>query len=108
VTHHVICTYLVKPACVDEFAALLRDHWPALQRADLVTDFRPLHFRRDDEEGKPVLVEIFEWKTADSSSAAHANPAVAGIWKRMEVLVEDRGDRPKWRFSHYARLDPGS
>jgi hypothetical protein len=106
VSHHVICTYLVKPGGVDEFVALLDDHWPTLRRAGLVTDFPPLQFRSDDEDGKPVVVEIFEWQAAESSSAAHTNPAVAAVWKRMEALVEDRGDRPKWSFPHYTRLEP--
>ncbi|MDH3590417.1 MAG: hypothetical protein OER88_00965 [Planctomycetota bacterium] len=99
----VICRFLVRAERTDEFAELLELHWPLLKRHDLVTDFEPIRLRRDEDDG-PVFVEIFEWKDADASSAAHERPEVAAIWARMGELVEDRGDQRKWEFPHYTRL----
>jgi len=99
----VVCRYQVKAASVDAFTALLEDHWPTLRRLDLVTDFAPIRLRRD-EDGGPVVVEIFEWKDPESARLAHEHPDVAAIWERMGALVEERQKRPKWEFPHYQRL----
>lgn len=101
----VICTFLVKPGAEADFTALLSDHWPALHRAGLVTDFAPLRLRGVDPNGKLVFVEIFEWKDSEAASTAHEHRDIGPIWRRMEPLVEDRGGQRKWQFPHYERLD---
>ena len=102
--HTVICTYRVKPECADDFTALLREHWPTLERLDMVEPDPPQHFR-GDEDGRPILVEIFTWKPG-AASAAHEHPEVAAVWERMDTMVEARASGPKWSFLHFERFAP--
>lgn len=102
----VICSYRVREADVDGFAALLREHWPTLREAGLVTDRRPQHFRGNDEGRGPHFVEIFEWRDEEAPEIAHHTPEVMRVWEGMGALVEARGDRPAMDFPHFAPFTP--
>ncbi len=98
----VICTYQVKPGHEPEMEELLARHWPALHEAGLTTDDRPQIFR-----GKPsakpggrhgaesTYVEIFAWKSAESSHLAHQMPEVMAVWEPMGAICQ------KMDFPHF-------
>ena len=97
----VICLYRVAPGNEGEFTKLLRRHWPALHQLDLVTDAPARHYRGAERDGKPLFVEIFEWKDERASSLAHEHPEVMAIWEPMDKLTESRaGGRPNMEFPH--------
>jgi hypothetical protein len=100
----VICLYRVSSGREAAFTDLLRRHWPALRALDLVTDDPPQHFRGAEQDGGPLFVEIFRWKSAESSRAAHEHPEVMAIWEPMDKLTETRGGRPNMEFPHVQPL----
>ncbi len=92
----VICHYRVKPGKEAEMEALLSKHWPALQRAGLVTD-EPAKIYRGLPSGKPEgrhgaagsYVEIFAWKDESASAIAHQTPDVMAVWEPMGAICEE-------------------
>jgi hypothetical protein len=101
----VICTFRVKPDGLDAFLDLLRQHRPALEKLELVTDTPPQTFLGEDRQGPgPVIVDIFEWADGESSRAAHTHPEVAAIWEAMEPLCESRHGFPSMDFPHFEPL----
>ena len=87
----VLCTYRPKKGREKEFHALLRKHWPALNRADLVSKEPPRIWRASDKwSGRVFFVEIFQWKDAQASVTAHKTPGVMAVWKPMDALLEKR------------------
>jgi len=96
----VVCIYRVAPGSETEFSSLLKRHWPALQELGLVTEKRPLHFQGAESDGRPLFVEIFEWKSEESSELAHEHPEVMAIWEPMDRLTERREGRPNMEFPH--------
>jgi quinol monooxygenase YgiN len=85
----VLVSYLPAPRRERTLAALLRRHWPALRQAGLVTA-RPAQLwrARDKRTSKPFFVELFEWRSAAASDAAHRTPEIQAIWGPMEELLE--------------------
>jgi hypothetical protein len=100
----VVCLYRVAPGREADFTGLLRRHWPALRALDLVTDERPQHFRGAEQDGGPLFVEIFRWKSEEAARAAHEHPEVMAIWEPMDKLTEQRGGRPNMEFPHVQPL----
>ncbi len=100
----VFATYRVREGRETEFQALLARHWPTLRKLNLVTAEKPVFYERRDEEGKPLLVEIFSWQSPEAVGEAHESPAVMAIWSAMEELLEDRQGRPRFEFPHFAPL----
>ncbi len=89
---------MVKPAIVfalykphagkdAEMLTLVKRHYPALRKCELVTDRTPIVSR--SENG--TIVEVFEWVDEHSHKLAHEHPEIAAIWERMAVI----GDMPK-------------
>ena len=102
----VICRFQVREDREDEFREILRGHWPALCEAGLVTDDAPQQYRGLDAQGKPLWIEIFTWKDAESAGAAHAHPIISDTWGAMGPCVEDRdGPHRKWEFPHYKAIE---
>ena len=99
----VICLYRVAPGNETAFMGLLERHWPTLRALDLVTDDRPRLYR-GEQDGGPLFVEIFTWKTADGSRLAHEHPEVMAIWEPMDKLTERRNGRPNMEFPHVQPL----
>lgn len=63
---------------------LTRQHLPMLRAQGLATD-RPSSVMRAADG---TIVEVFEWKSQAAIDAAHANPAVAEMWKRYSEACE--------------------
>jgi hypothetical protein len=103
-TPTVICLYRVSPGREAEFISLLKRHWPALRSLDLVTDDPPLHYRGSEQDGKPLFVEVFKWKSTEASRLAHEHPEVLAIWEPMDRLTERRNGRPNMEFPHVQPL----
>jgi len=101
----VICLYRVSPGQESRFIGLLERHWPALHSLDLVTDEPPRHYRGAEQDGAPVFVEIFDWKSEEASGLAHEHPEVMAIWEPMGKLTEQRNGRPNMEFPHVRPLD---
>ena len=98
----VICTFRVKPECVDPFLELLDRHWSTLRGLYLVTETPEQQFIGADHQGEePVLVSIFEWVSAEATKRAHQHPDVAEIWEAMEPLCESRHGLASMEFPHF-------
>lgn len=100
----VICLYRVSPGQEARFTRLLERHWPALHALDLVTDDPPQHYRGVEQDGGPLFVEIFNWKSEEASALAHEHPEVMAIWEPMDKLTEQRNGRPNMEFPHVRPL----
>lgn len=100
----VICLYRVSPGREAEFTSLLERHWPALHQLDLVTDDPPRQYRGAEQDGRPLFVEIFQWKSEEASCLAHEHPEVMAIWEPMDKLTEQRNGRPNMEFPHVQPL----
>ena len=100
----VMCTFRVRPEMEPEFFELLKDHWPMLKRLNLVDDTSPVRYHAT-EQGRPVVVEIFTWRSPEAALAAHSNPEVSEVWGRMEKMVEERDGKPMWDFPHFTLLE---
>jgi hypothetical protein len=96
----VICIYRVTPGREGEFTGLLQRHWPALRALELVTDDPPTHYRGEEQDGRPLFVEIFHWKSETSHETAHEHPEVMAIWEPMDKLTEARNGKPNMEFPH--------
>ena|SRR5215472_1263424 len=101
----VICTYHVKPGKEAEFQRILAKHWPALHKAGLVTDDRPLHYKglksdRPDKHGgdERTFVEIYAWKDEQASGKAHQSPEIMAVWEPMGALCD------RMSFPHFEPL----
>lgn len=95
----VIAIYRVKATEEERFMELLERHHPALLSLGLVTEEPPTIYR-GEEDGQPIVFEIFSWKSAKSPGLAHQLPEVMAIWEPMGTLVEERDGKPKMQFPH--------
>ena len=102
----VICSYRVQESRLDDFAALLHDHWPTLREAGLVTDREVQHFRGEDQGRGPHFVEIFEWRSEEAARIAHNTPEVMRVWEGMGTCIEARGELPGMEFPHFQPYMP--
>jgi hypothetical protein len=100
----VICLYRVRAGSEAQFTKLLERHWPALHQLGLVTDQPPTHYRGAEQDGAPLFVEIFQWRSESSSGSAHQHPEVMAIWEQMDKLTESRGGKPNMEFPHVQPL----
>ena len=92
----VIVQYRIRSEARDDFVKLLADHWPTLRQLGLVTD-RPAQYYEgsDATDGEPIVVEIFEWASADAARSAHVHPEVSRIWEAMGPLMRHGDERPR-------------
>jgi hypothetical protein len=106
----VVAIYRFRPDVTDETVAdLMRRHRGALERASLVTERLPTILRSRNGQGSHRdFIEIFEWRSDASVSAAHEDPAIQEIWIELESLTTQpavplkdlaEADRP---FAHFA------
>lgn len=63
---------------------LVREHHAFLRNEDLVTDRMPVIMRT--QEG--IIVEVFEWKSAEVIQQAHAHPEVQALWARFAEVAD--------------------
>ena len=100
----VIAVYRVRPDKQEPFLELLRRHHPVLVRLGLATDDEPIVYSGSEQDGGPIVFEIFKWKNADAPRIAHETPDVAQIWEAMGSMTEERDGRPKFFFPHVEKL----
>ena len=80
----VIVAYRPKPGHETVLKAEVRDHQPLLRSEGLATDRKPLVLQTRDG----VLIEAFEWASADAIAEAHDNPRVQAMWKRFAACCD--------------------
>jgi quinol monooxygenase YgiN len=78
----VIVAYQPKPGKAEELKALTRTHVPRLQQEGLVTDRHPVLL----ETGDGVIIEIFEWLSAEAIQQAHQNKGVHQMWAEFDAV----------------------
>jgi hypothetical protein len=99
-----ICTYRIKAGKEDDFANLLRGHWPTLRELELAENTPSQVFRGTDESGGTFFVEILIWKDSEMPNRAHEFPAVMAIWEPMGMCCEARLGRPAMEFPQVAAV----
>lgn len=72
----VIVAYAPKPGKEGDLLAAVRKHLEVLRDENLVTE-RPAYVMR---AGDGTVVEVFEWRSAESIQQAHQNPSVQALW----------------------------
>ncbi len=96
----VICHYRVTAGNEKKFEALLAEHWPTLQRLQLVSAAPSQIFKGlEQDNGQPIYFEIFEWLPG-AVDRAHEHPEVMAVWEPMDALCEQRGGKPNMEFPH--------
>lgn len=89
-TVRMLVTYRPKPGKEQELRELLDTHWPTLRRAGLTGPEPARVWRASDKRARTsYFVEMFEWKDAEASAAAHRHPDVLRIWDHMEAVLDD-------------------
>ena len=101
----VIAVYRVRSDKQAAFLELLRRHHPVLARLGLATDDEPIVYSGAEQDGGPIVFEIFTWKNAEAPRIAHETPDVAQIWEAMGTMTEEREGRPKFFFPHVEKLE---
>ncbi len=92
-TVHV--TYHVQDGKLDEFLAVLKQHYPACFRLGLVLKQPHVILSGKESGGKPVVIEILTWKDGDAPDSVPEHvPEVKKIWDGLERLVEKRDGKP--------------
>jgi len=99
-----LCTYRVKRGEESKFEALLKSHWPALRRLNLVTESPSQMFKGSDAGDATYYVEILDWRDADAPNQADTFPEIMKIWEPMGALVESRDKRPAMEFPLVSRI----
>jgi quinol monooxygenase YgiN len=72
----VIVAYTPKPGQQKALLAAVKKHLQVLHAEKLVTDKTGYVMRAADG----TIVEVFEWRSAESIQQAHTNPAVQALW----------------------------
>jgi hypothetical protein len=101
--HTVVATYRVKADQLDAFMELLKEHHPTLLRLGLATDEIPIIYYGTEDDGAPIVFEIFTWVDGDAPGKAHHAPEVGRIWEAMGSMTEERKFGPQFQFPHVAR-----
>ena len=102
----VMCTYRVRETDQDALLDLLTQHWPTLRDLGLATDDPATIYRGRDDQGRPFVIEIFDWTSPEATARAHEHPQVGPIWEKLDTLCEARDGRPNMEFPHVARVAP--
>ncbi|MBX3187685.1 MAG: hypothetical protein KF819_11745 [Labilithrix sp.] len=84
----MLVTYRAKQGREDELLALVKKHWPELERLGLATDRPAQVWRGTDRKGVTSFIEMFQWKDSKSSDIAHQTPEVMAIWEPMGNLMD--------------------
>ena len=92
-TVHV--TYHVQDGKLDEFLAVLKQHYPACRKLGLVLAEPHVILSGKESGGKPVVIEILTWKDGDAPDSVPEHvPEVKKIWDGLNGLVEKRDGKP--------------
>ena len=80
----VIVAFKPKPGKTDALRALVAKHWRILHGEGLVTDREAWIM----EAAGGIIIEVFEWKSADAIAQAHTNPVVGEMWVQFGEVCE--------------------
>jgi hypothetical protein len=106
-TVHV--TYHVPEGKLDEFLAVLKQHFPACRKDGLVHAAPHLILSGKEDGGKPVVIEILTWNDGDApDSVEEHHPAVKKIWDGLNRLTEKRGGKPAIEIDEVDLVAPAS
>jgi hypothetical protein len=106
-TVHV--TYHVREGKLDEFLAVLKQHYPACLEEGLVLAEPHLILSGKEDGGKPVVIEILTWKDGDApDSVPEHHPAVKKIWDGLNGLSEKRVGKPAIEIDEMDLVTPAS
>jgi quinol monooxygenase YgiN len=78
----VIVAYKPNAGKEEALRALIKKHKPCLKQAGLVTDKES--FILETKDG--VIVEVFEWKSAEAMKKAHTHPQVQQMWREYAAV----------------------
>src|SRR5688500_19627969 len=85
----MLVSYYPKAGREGELRRLVEQHYPVLSKLGLVTDMRAQVWQaRAKGSERPYFVELFQWKTAQSSDIAHQTPEVMAVWETMGPVLE--------------------
>ena len=84
----VLVTYRARKGQEDALLALVKKHWPTLDRLGLTTRNPPKIWRATRRDGGVSFVEMFEWKDAKAPEVAHQTPEVMAVWEPMGNIME--------------------
>jgi quinol monooxygenase YgiN len=85
-----LVTYRPKKGKEAELLALVQKHWPALQKAGLVTPEPAKVWKATDKrKGTVAFVELFSWRDDEASGIAHQTPEVMAVWEPMGAAMEN-------------------
>ncbi|MGB5210072.1 MAG: antibiotic biosynthesis monooxygenase [Gammaproteobacteria bacterium] len=80
----VIAAYTPKPGAEQALLEAVQKHLEVLRAESLVTE-RPAYVMR---AANGTVVEVFEWRSAESIKQAHENPAVQSLWAEFGAICE--------------------
>jgi hypothetical protein len=95
-TQIVIVCYRPKEGKKETLLELARDHVPVLRKEQLATEREAIIMQT--KEG--IIVEVFEWVSAEAISAAHKNAAVLAMWQRFAEACEYVSPNTMPEFQH--------
>jgi hypothetical protein len=101
----VLATFRVKPDQLPAFFKLMPEYWAALRSQNLVLA-EPHILLRGEENGKPIVVEVFSWKNHDVPE--HVPPAIQAYWDKINKMVEDRDGHNGIEFPEMTIVKPGA
>ena len=87
----VLATFRVKSEQLAAFLEMMPEYWKALRDLSLV-DAEPHLLLQGEENGKPIVIQVFTWKSEDIPD--HAPPEIRKYWDRMNTMVETRNGQP--------------
>ena len=101
----VFASYKPKPDKVAQLKELIKIHVDVLRTEGLATD-RPTIVMKSKSG---TIVEIFEWKSAQSIEAAHANSKVMALWDKFAEVCDftpiSSLDETKDLFAEFESID---
>lgn len=80
----VIVAYKPKPGREDDLAVAVDKHLQVLRAESLVSENAGYVMRASDG----TLVEVFEWRSAETIARAHDNPAVQALWAEFAAVCD--------------------
>jgi hypothetical protein len=80
----VIVAYTPKTGQEGALLAAVQKHLHVLKAENLVTD-KPAYVMRSRAG---VILEVFEWRSADAIAAAHKSPAVGALWAEFNAACD--------------------
>jgi quinol monooxygenase YgiN len=99
----VIATFRVKPDKMDAFLALMPSYWAALRERNMVFA-EPYVLMRGTENGKPIVIEVFTWRSGDTPD--NAPTEIQAYWDKFNAMVEARDGHQGIEFPVMTLLTP--